>query len=577
MSSVMSRLWNRRRLIACLGADCLFALFGCAPAAARADGAGEQVVVVYNRNLAPESRQVAEYYARRRGVPERNLIGLSLPKSETMSRTAFRNDLQRPLARVLQERGLARFPGKRDPEDLPGALESRVRYVVLVWGVPLKIGPDASLKEDLPGSLPQQLRRNEAAVDTELACLPRLERGMQLAGPWRNPFFATTNVAAMHPTNGLFLVTRIDGPSAAVAQSLVDRALAAETNGFFGRAYFDIRNLSTNDHYHRGDVWIQDAYRAVRRQGFESVINTESRTFRAWEPLPQIAIYTGWYDAGVSGPFTREPVEFVPGAVAYHLHSFSASSVRTATNHWVGPFLARGVAATMGCVYEPYLDFTPHVGVFFTWLIALRHNFAEAAYAAQPVLSWQTTIIGDPLYRPMARAPQQLHEELERTRSPLLPWSILRVVNLNLAIGEPVSKMIQYLNTLPVTSLSAVLSEKLGDLYREEKQPDRAIERYRAALNLAPSPNQQILLWFKLIETLKAENRVGEALDVYEVFFRTHPNYPELLRFYQQALPLAHQMGNTGLIERYQAEIARLIPPQASDTNAPPQNGESAR
>jgi hypothetical protein len=28
------------------------------------------------------------------------------------------------------------------------------------------------------------------------------------------------------------------------------------------------------------------------------------------------------------------------------------------------------------------------------------YTFGEAAWAAQPVLSWQTTVIGDPLYRP---------------------------------------------------------------------------------------------------------------------------------------------------------------------------------
>jgi hypothetical protein len=37
----------------------------------------------------------------------------------------------------------------------------------------------------------------------------------------------------MHPTNGILLVTRLDGPSASIARGLVDKALEAETNGLW--------------------------------------------------------------------------------------------------------------------------------------------------------------------------------------------------------------------------------------------------------------------------------------------------------------------------------------------------------
>jgi len=49
----------------------------------------------------------------------------------------------------------------------------------------------------------------------------------------------------------------------------------------------------------------------------------------------------GWYDSGVTGPFYRASVEFLPGAFAYHLHSFSAANLRSASENWVGPLLAR--------------------------------------------------------------------------------------------------------------------------------------------------------------------------------------------------------------------------------------------
>lgn len=531
---------------------------------------GEQVVVVYNLSLEPESRQVAEHYAARRGVPARQLIGLPLPRTETMSRGEFRERLQKPLVAALEERGLARFPGPSASPNTPGLPAARVRYLVLAYGVPVKITADTNLQERVPEKLAAPLRRNEAAVDSELAALPRLEVGALLTGAILNRFYGATNVAALHPTNGLFLVTRLDGPTPQVARDLVDRALAAETNGLFGRAYFDVRSLPTNSPYHKGDAWIRNAATTARRLGFETVLDESPGTFPAWMPLPQIALYAGWYDRHVSGPFTRAPVEFMPGAVAYHLHSFSARTVRSVRANWVGPLLARGAAVTMGCVEEPYLDLTPNVGVFFTWLLTRRHNFAEAAYAAMPALSWQITVIGDPLYRPMAREPRELHAELERTRSPLLPWSVLRVVNLNLAAGEPVPPIIEYLRAHPLTVTSALLTEKLGDLYRQENQPERALAQYRAALGLDPSPHQRLQLWFKIIDLLVAAGREAEAVDFYAAFFRDHPDYPDLARFYEQALPLARKAGDADRVAQFEQALARLRPPAPHATNAAP-------
>ena len=142
--------------------------------------------------------------------------------------------------------------------------------------------------------------------------------------------------------------------------------------------------------------------------------------------MSQIAIYAGWYDGNVSGPFALPKVEFMPGAFAYHLHSFSASTMRCEERNWCGPLLAKGATCTMGCVYEPYLSGTPNIAAFLARWMANGFTFGEAAWAAQPVLSWQTTVIGDPLYRPFGKPLQLLHAELTRRHSPLIEWSYLR-------------------------------------------------------------------------------------------------------------------------------------------------------
>ena len=65
--------------------------------------------------------------------------------------------------------------------------------------------------------------------------------------------------------------------------------------------------------------------------------------------------------------------------------------------------IADGITATMGNVYEPFLEGAHFPDVFFDRLLT-GYSFAEAAYASQPYLSWQSVVVGDPLYTPMAPA-----------------------------------------------------------------------------------------------------------------------------------------------------------------------------
>ena len=341
----------------------------------------------------------------------------------------------------------------------------------MCWGIPLKIAPDAGLHEPAPENVQPELLRNEASVDSELAWLPLLNLDIRLSGPLPNWVYGATNTALLNPTNGILLVARLDGPSPTIALGLVDKALAAERDGLWGRAYFDARGLpKTDTNYILGDHWMLGAAEICRQLGFETVVDKNPGTFPVDFPMSQIAIYCGWYDDNASGPFTLPKVEFMPGAFAYHLHSFSASTLRSTNEYWCGPLLAKGATCTMGCVYEPYLTCTPNVAAFLERWIGGRFTFGEAAWAAQPVLSWQTTVVGDPLYRPFAMSPQPLHEALARRHSPLIEWSFLRLMNLDRVHGLPVPQLADFLENLDETTNSAVLTEKLADFYEMRGQ-----------------------------------------------------------------------------------------------------------
>jgi uncharacterized protein (TIGR03790 family) len=539
-------------------AGCLLLALG-----ARGASSGDEVAVVYNTRLA-DSRKVAEHYALRRQVPTNQVFGLDLPTDEIISRMVFRNELQRPLAKTLEERKLWHIGSYIIPatNDYPAHVEwkvteSKIRYVVLCYGVPLKIAPDTELAEEGTEQVRPELRRNEAAVDSELAWLPLIEQKIPLSGPLRNPFYTVSNAAALHPTNGILMVTRLDGPTAEIAGGLVDKAIQAETDGLWGRAYFDTRGI-TSGGYALGDEWIRTAAEVARFYGFETIVDTNAETFSPAFPMSHIALYAGWYDSSVSGPFTRPVVEFMPGAFAYHLHSGSAATIRSPKECWVGPLLAKGATATMGSVYEPYLTLTPDMGVFFARFLLYGFTFGEAAYASQNTLSWQTTVIGDPLYRPFGKDPQQLHRDLERRGSRLIEWSHLRVINLNLARNYPLSEVVNHLEQLPATKTSAVLMEKLGDLYAAQGKPSSSAYAYQQAVKLDPSPQQRTRLMLGLAEKLAGLQRDSEACDVYTRFLEMFPDYPDKLAIYRKILPLAQKLKKDDA-DKIRSEIDRLV------------------
>ncbi|MEY4384781.1 MAG: hypothetical protein RLY20_64 [Verrucomicrobiota bacterium] len=496
-----------------------------------ATASGDEVVVIYNKKL-PASEEVARHYAEVRKVPAVQVIGLDLSTDEEISRAEYENTLEKPLGRQLEARKLWRIGTQRWPINSSNDLRevrvpvaSDIRYVVLCYGVPLKISADATLHEPGMDKARPELQRNEAAVDSELAALPLPVEVRNRFGLLRNVNYTTTNAAMLSPTNGILLVTRLDGPTPEIARSLVDKAIEAETNGFWGRAYCDIRS-TTDTNYMLGDEWIRGAADICRVLGYDTILDTNGATFPAGQPMSAIVFYAGWYDAGPSGPFLAPKLEFMPGAFAYHLHSGNAWTLKLPDRTWAANLLAKGATCTFGSVNEPYLAGTPDVGTFAArWLIT-GMTFGEAAYAAQSCLSWQTTVVGDPLYRPFAWNSQLLHMKLERSENPLIEWSHVRVVNLNLLKGTPIFQVIAYLEGLELTKHSPVMMEKLAELYMAVGKPASTVFALEKALQLNPTPQQRLRLRLKLAGQQIRQKHPEDASATYRALLLEMPNYP---------------------------------------------------
>ena len=552
---------SRKSRIGWLAALLLLAV-AARPDPARASG--DEVLVVYNSRM-PASGEVARHYARKRGVPESQLLGLPLPETGNLSRSEYSRGLEEPIRRHLSTKGLAEWV----PDPAPPAsgrrassgerlrlTRSAIRYLLLCHGVPWYIPPENSPAED-GRDLPAQLRRNDASVDHELALLPR--PGLHPAiGVAPNPVLGATNAARIHPTNGVFMVTRLDGPTPEIARGLVDKALEAESRGLWGHAYIDLRGL-TQGEYLWGDRMITNAAVAAKRLGFETFVDNQPATLGVGYPLSQVALYIGWYDSGVTGPFYRASVEFMPGAFAYHLHSFSAANLRSASENWVGPLLARGVTATMGCVAEPYLRFTPDQAVFLERWGYAGMTLGEAATASHPVLSWQTVVVGDPLYRPFARPLAEQGRSLDAADDPSTAYALVRNANLQMLAGRPAEAVRQQLEAQRWATNHAAVAEKIGRMYWTGIRVRKAVEWYDTALALTnATPMQRRRLLLDSVEAHRVLGQPAEAFRCLETLIATAPPDVDVQELRIRQLQFAREMRDPARVVAVSNEVQRL-------------------
>ena len=301
----------------------------------------------------PESEEVAQYYAKKRNIPTENIV--RLPINRNLDKFDYVEEMQKPLQKYLLAKGLA----------------GKVNYLIPCYGVPF--------------------RTAGRAVDSKLADLfDRYTWGRTLGTP--NPFYGSTR--EFDGTYGLYLVTRIDGPTAEIAKGLVDKALLAQQQQLTSRsgtAYFSA-NFPWNETYKP----ISEARAIARKSGIAEVY--KNGTFKAGEIGNDALWYFTMrypYEKPKNGPWR-------PGAVAAHLISDSFVGIKAppkSVKSWVQELLEAGITGTFGAVIEPQLQGYTRPDIFFSRFWSGDFNFAEAFYQATPTIQWAMSAVGDPLYQ----------------------------------------------------------------------------------------------------------------------------------------------------------------------------------
>lgn len=519
----------------------------------RAEDAGARVIILANRD-DPDSLRLAHYYAEQRAVPVENIFAFRMPLAETITWPEFVTSLWQPvqdeLIRLKWIDAIA-----MDLVDETGRRKCaphghRISYLVVCRGVPLRISHDPALyKEQLPATSHPEFRTNEAAVDSELALLA--QGAPPINGFVPNPLFHNDHPSAFE-NDQVIKVARLDGPTYDEARALIDHALAAEQEGLIGRAYVDIGGI-----HPEGDRWLELTAAELGQLGFPLDVDRDPATIPAAARFDAPVLYFGWYAGDLNGPFALPGFQFPAGAVALHIHSYSARTLRSPTEGWCGPLVARGVTATVGNVFEPYLEclHQPHL---LLHALAAGMTFGEAAAYALPALSWQGVAIGDPLYRPFAVSLDEQLKAIGRLTPRRAGYVVLRKVQL-LEAGSKADEALGLLRRTMAERPSLAPAMALALRLEHAGDTIGARQALAFASRLKNIPADDWALTRLVALRLQAEGSTGQAVEVWANLLAT-PGLPPELRapWLDEARKVALAAGNTTLAEAWKKELAGL-------------------
>ncbi|HEY5080132.1 MAG TPA: TIGR03790 family protein [Opitutaceae bacterium] len=492
-------------------------------AAARGSELAERVVIVANSD-APDSLAIARHYAKVRGVPPGNVIALRMPVAETITWPEFVASIWAPLEDELVRRGWIDAIAMDLFDDVGRRKYAisghRIAALVLCRGVPLRISHDQALyKEVGQFTAHEEFRTNQGAVDSELSLLAQTNYPINACVP--NPLFGNPFPTA-DELSRVVKVSRLDGPTAADALGLVDLAVEAERTGILGRAYVDLAGTKEV-----GNRWLSATAAQLAELGFDLSVGRRPQTFQASARIDAPVLYFGWYTPDLNGPFALPGFRFPPGAVAVHIHSFSANTLRSASESWCGPLVARGATATVGNVFEPYLEYL-HRPDLLLEALARGDNLVDAAYYALPVLSWQSVVIGDPLYRPFAVS---LSEQLRRLSSlppRLAGYAAIRKMNLLDAAGknrDAIDLGQAAMREAPSLALALALAPRL----QATGNGDAAAWLLNQAADSGPVSSAYWEVLREAAAFLAAHGRPGESIALYRKLFANDSIPPSVL------------------------------------------------
>jgi uncharacterized protein (TIGR03790 family) len=369
----------------------------------------DEVLLVCNTNSAV-SLSVAGDYARQRGI--RNILRVSCQDSaastgnESIPFGAYLTKLERPIRGYLNA-------------------HPRIEFIVLTKGVPIRItgAPMGCCDEH---SREPENTRGRPAVDSFLAALDytnqpqamtiRIHGSGAMGLAFSNRYWHASEPFS-HAKFGGYLVTRLDGYTAADAKALVSRALRAERSRPTGNVLLDVQpkfglgdkaahpapiegpvitDESAWDTYNADMRHVADV---LARHGIASELDL-AETFVGHRT--NLLGYFSWgsNDARYA-PDAYQTLFFAPGSLSDTAVSTSARTFLPTRGgqSLLVDLIAHGLTCGKGYVDEPLLQAIASPTIAMERYLS-GYTMAESLYAASRFVGWEDVVIGDPLCCP---------------------------------------------------------------------------------------------------------------------------------------------------------------------------------
>ena len=340
----------------------------------------DELLVIANKKNAA-SIELARFYMHKRNIPSKNIIVINTTIKESCSREIYQTEIENPVRDYFEQH----------------PVESRaIRCVVLMYGMPLKILPTDPQDDDQ--------KTDRASVDSEIALVRAGD--YPLEGWVHNPFFIhyqnrddlTINKA------DVLMVCRIDGPTLDTAKRIITDSIEVEKTGLSGKAYFDTRwpypDARPAGAYAAYDYAIHRSAQAIEQTSTMKVVVDDKETLFAPGSHLDAALYCGWYSLARY----VDAFNWQKGSIGYHVASAECTTLKNPESRvWCKMMLEKGIAATVGPVFEPFIAAFPLPDIFFGYLADGYLSLLECYTLSTRFLSWQMILIGDPLYRPFLK------------------------------------------------------------------------------------------------------------------------------------------------------------------------------
>ena len=416
----------KRLLLTIFSASALFAKAQTPPAFT--DIPPSKILVVYNNNSIPDnsysardyngnnindSKELAEYYQQKRGIPASNMLGLNPTWFEVYQingwKSFFWDEMLVPIRNKIYSLG-----------------DTSIYYILLMEGTysSAYLGDTIHTSQDTRSLDNALVTMDDIGTRTEPQFPYYWEYNpVQEVSPGKSVDLGQFN--HNYNVNGvnMYLVCRITSWNLDLEKNMIDMALYGDkyinlNSGYYnGLGYVDTRYgvydsttlVNGSPYYYntyaaadKGIAMVENIFKkkGVKYKyeatgdeiGGASAVYTDASSA---DSAKNTMLYGGWYNYGKY----NNKWEWIPGALACDLNSASATYLSYPSLYWLSNAFSQGLTCGTGVYSEPYANGHSRADALMYYFLN-GYNFIESAYKAEPSLKWMGAVIGDPLYNP---------------------------------------------------------------------------------------------------------------------------------------------------------------------------------